>query len=103
MVEVAQPDVPQSRRAVLYCPPTFHMDSTWTGSIPHGMGFSPHGFHMEWHSVHMDSTWNGVQSTWIPHGMEFSPHGFHMGGLYPPPLIPTDSYGTFFRTGLSKI
>src|SRR6266702_4517418 len=38
----------------------------------------PHGFHMEWSSVHMDSTWNGVQSTWIPHGMEFSPHRFHM-------------------------
>src|SRR6266699_321722 len=56
----------------------FHMEwgqSTW---IPHGMEFSPHGFHMEWSSVHMDSTWNGVQSTWIPHGMVFSPHGFHM-------------------------
>src|SRR6267143_451655 len=46
---------------VLYCPPTFHMDSTWNG-------------------VHF--AWNGVPSTWIPwsfHGHSiWIPYGLHV-------------------------
>src|SRR6266446_5564777 len=40
---------------------------------------------------------NRRASTWVAIG-SYS----HMRGLYPPPPVPTDSYGTFFGTGLSK-
>jgi hypothetical protein len=61
--------------AVLYHPPTFHMESMWNEYIP----WIPHGFHMEYVSPYKSSSYYcgfHMDSMSIPCGM--SPHGIHV-------------------------
>jgi hypothetical protein len=55
---------------VLYCAPTFHMESMWNGYIP----WNPYGIHMEYVLSFKSST---LHSIWNPYGS----HGIHMESM----------------------